>query len=164
MLPAAPRLRLKAETLVQWLPAAFAWVRNLVLQGPLQRCWTPEQRPILEQLLAGFQQQGGNADALKAHIAQEKIAPTLRDFLEMQRQPRCCRRGGHARRLFLRPGKWRRKYRPSSSSVCRKHSSMMAAKFYGMARPFGRRIVAGDSKGREKSNADCSFRDRSWEE
>ena len=85
VVPAAPRLRLKAETLVQWLPAAFAWVRNLVLQGPLQRCWTPEQRPILEQLLAGFQQQGGNADALKAHFAQEKIAPTLRDFLEMQR-------------------------------------------------------------------------------
>src|SRR6202011_1837737 len=28
----------------------------------------------------------------------------------------CCRRVVRARRLFLRPGRWRRKYRPNSSS------------------------------------------------
>src|ERR1700720_4664113 len=28
----------------------------------------------------------------------------------------CCRRVVQARRLFLRPGRWRRKYRPNSSS------------------------------------------------
>jgi HEAT repeats len=64
------------ETRGQWLAAAWAWIRDLPLQGPVRRCWTPEQRSTLEHLVAGFQD-GGNADALKAHLAREKAAPIL---------------------------------------------------------------------------------------
>jgi HEAT repeat protein len=64
------------ETHGQWLAAAWTWIRDLPLQGPVRRCWTPEQRSTLEHLVAGFQD-GGNADALKAHLAREKAAPVL---------------------------------------------------------------------------------------
>ena len=61
---------IKAENLDEWLQIVFTWIRNLPLQGPLQRCWTSEQRRTLEQLLDGFQDVGYK-DALKADLARE---------------------------------------------------------------------------------------------
>jgi HEAT repeat protein len=73
---AACRSPAEAQTLAQWLAAALAWIRDLPLQGPVQRCWSSEQRRTLEQLLDGFQEVG-NKDALSTHLARENPAPIL---------------------------------------------------------------------------------------
>ena len=77
---AACRMPAKAKEPGQWLRAVFVWLwnlRNLPLQGPVQRCWTNEQQRTLERLLIGFQE-AGNKNALQAHLAREQAAPVLK--------------------------------------------------------------------------------------
>jgi hypothetical protein len=74
---AACRAPAEAETLAQ---LAFAWLRDLPLQGPVQRCWTPKQRHTLEGLLVGFEKAGNtyNTYALRAGLVRETAAPILK--------------------------------------------------------------------------------------
>jgi HEAT repeat protein len=76
ILDAACRTPAESNDLSHWVRIAFAWIRDLPLQGLVQRCWTSEQRRTLEQLLDGFQD-AGYKDLLNARLARENPAPIL---------------------------------------------------------------------------------------
>jgi len=66
----------QAQTATQWIEAAAAWLFRLPVQGPMQRCWTPEQRKTLDVFLASFQAtHSSHEKALADHLAHEDAVP-----------------------------------------------------------------------------------------
>jgi hypothetical protein len=56
--------------------ASFAWLRDLPIQGPVHRCWTPEQKHTVEKLLTDLKEfRSTHEKALEAHLKSEDFAP-----------------------------------------------------------------------------------------
>jgi len=63
---------LQERTVSDWISAAGGWLLSLPVQGPLQRCWTSEERKTLDVLRAGFHaRHSSNEGALNDHLARE---------------------------------------------------------------------------------------------
>ena len=66
----------ETENLADLVRAALAWVRDLPFEGPVRRCWSPEQKPTVEKLLTYFKESHStHENALAAHLKGEEIAP-----------------------------------------------------------------------------------------
>lgn len=73
---AACRGPMDADTPIRGLTGAFAWLRRLPLEGPVQRCWAAEQKRTVENLLAEFKAvHSSHEKALADHLAQESVSP-----------------------------------------------------------------------------------------
>ena len=71
---AACRSAADADTAAQALGAALAWLRNLPWQGPVQRCWSVEEKRTVEQLQSKFSD-SNHKMLLNQHLAGERAAP-----------------------------------------------------------------------------------------
>ncbi len=70
--------RTPAETsgLADFARAFLAWLQHLPTEGPVHRCWTPEQKLTVEKLLADFKlSHSTHEKALEAHLKSEELAP-----------------------------------------------------------------------------------------
>jgi HEAT repeat protein len=73
---AACRTPGEASSLADFASASVAWFRDLPIEGPVHRCWTPEQKPTVEKLLADFKQSHStHVKALEAELKAEDLAP-----------------------------------------------------------------------------------------
>ena len=73
---AACRKPMDADTLIQWLTSTFTWLWRLPIEGPVQGCWTAEQKQTVQALLHEFKvAHSSHERALEDHIAQESLAP-----------------------------------------------------------------------------------------
>ena len=65
-----------ASTTAQWIGSLWAWVKNLPLEGPVQRCWTPDEKRTVEALLGRFKEaNSSHTQTLEQHLARERAAP-----------------------------------------------------------------------------------------
>ena len=66
----------ETSNLADFVRASSAWLRDLPIEGPVHRCWTPEQRRTVEVLLADFKASHSTHEKmLAAHLKTEDIAP-----------------------------------------------------------------------------------------
>jgi len=66
----------ETSSLAEFARASFAWIRDLPTEGPVHRCWMPEQKPTVEKLLADFKDSHSTHEkALEAHLKSEEFAP-----------------------------------------------------------------------------------------
>ena len=73
---AACRTPAGTSSVAEFARASLAWLRDLPTEGPVHRCWTPEQKPTVEKLLADFKQSHSTHEkALEAHLKSEDLAP-----------------------------------------------------------------------------------------
>jgi hypothetical protein len=73
---AACRTPAETSSLVEFVRASVAWLRDLPIEGPVHRCWTAEQRRTVEALLDDFKEfHSTHEQALTAHLRSEDIAP-----------------------------------------------------------------------------------------
>jgi hypothetical protein len=73
--------RMPAGAGTQWLDTALAWLRNLPLEGPVQRCWTPLEKRTLAQFLVKFKEShSSHANALADELVREDAASFMQWF------------------------------------------------------------------------------------
>jgi hypothetical protein len=73
---AACRTPGETRSLADFASASVAWLRDLPIEGPVHRCWTAEQKPTLEKLLADFKESNStHLKALEADLKAEDLAP-----------------------------------------------------------------------------------------
>ena len=73
---AACRTPAETSSLADFVRASLAWLQDLPTEGPVHRCWTPEQKPTVEKLLADFKESHSTHEkALEAHLKSEELAP-----------------------------------------------------------------------------------------
>ncbi|MCI0755494.1 NACHT domain-containing protein [Teichococcus vastitatis] len=76
---AACRAPVEAESAGQLLRTTLRWLSLLPQEGPVQRCWQPEQLATLKALLTRFRDAGStHATALDALVRGEEAAPLWR--------------------------------------------------------------------------------------
>ena len=73
---AACRTPGETSSLADFARASIAWLRDLPIEGPVHRCWTPEQKGTVEALLADFRKSHSTHEkALEADLKAEELAP-----------------------------------------------------------------------------------------
>ena len=73
---AACRTPGETRSLADFARASIAWLRDLPIEGPVHRCWTPEQKRTVEALLADFRKSHSTHEkALEADLKAEELAP-----------------------------------------------------------------------------------------
>jgi hypothetical protein len=66
----------ETSSLADFTRASLAWLLDLPIEGPVHRCWTPEQRRTVEALLADFKQShSSHEQALATRLKSEDVAP-----------------------------------------------------------------------------------------
>jgi hypothetical protein len=76
VIQAACRTPGETNSFAEFLRASIAWLRNLPTEGPVHRCWTPDQKQTVEALLAGFKgTHSTHEKALAEHLRGEDLAP-----------------------------------------------------------------------------------------
>jgi|GEM_PF-2762784 len=76
---AACRAPAQERSVSDMFQTVVIWLRNLPLDGPVQSCWTYDERRTVEQLQAKFKEKGStHAQALADHLDREKAAPWYR--------------------------------------------------------------------------------------
>ncbi len=73
---AACRRPAETSSLADFARASLAWPQDLPTEGPVHRCWTPEQKAAVEKLLADFRESRSTHEkALEADLKSENLAP-----------------------------------------------------------------------------------------
>jgi HEAT repeat protein len=73
---AACQRAIEANTLREWVHASIVWVLEVPAYGPVQNCWTAEQRKTLDQLHSKFTAAHSvHEKALADQLAHEDLAP-----------------------------------------------------------------------------------------
>ena len=76
VIDAACRTPGETSSFADFARASIAWLRDLPIEGPVHRCWTPEQKRTVEALLADFKESHSTHEkALEADLKAEELAP-----------------------------------------------------------------------------------------
>ena len=66
----------ETRSLADFVHASIAWLRDLPIEGPVHRCWTPQQKRTVEALLADFEESHSTHEKeLEADLKAEELAP-----------------------------------------------------------------------------------------